>query len=330
MDLADAVIASDCRLQVYDIDEDFMPLISFLEEIRFKEECVLIIPSFFGACKLRNELMELLEQMEMPIIFDDAQVFPMNPTISGSHKRPWFSVISFGKGKPVSAFGGGALISNSCDGNLNHNIFSDNKLSDSSSCFKDIVSHSNRAVKNAFKNLMGLSNTNLFVDKKTKIFDSLEELVYSKEYRGFTPQRINKLQMVFALKRFYFFKKRMKKRLSINKYFVQIAGTRKEFKYIKKQLSDMNFLPLCIKNEDRYNMLKILGSYGIQCTIFYYPLHQIPFYSKKYDLAECPNSERIFSNILILPYNLDYSNKKVIKMLHLVDKSLKELKRKDV
>lgn len=330
MDLADAVIASDCKLQVYDIDEEFMPLISFLKGIKFKKECALIIPSYFGACKLGDELMELLEQMDVPIIFDDAQVFPMTPLISGNYKRPWFSVISFGKGKPVSALGGGALISNTSDDILNSKIFSDNGFKNNSSWVKDILSHVNRAVKNAFKNFIGLSNTKLFVNKKIKIYDSLEELVYAKEYQGFTPQSINKLQMVFALKRFYFFKKTVKRRCSINEYFAQLAGTRKEFKYIKKQLSDMNFIPLCIENEDRYRVLKTLGGYGIQCTIFYYPLHLIPFYSKKYDLQECLNSESIFGSIVIIPYNLDYSNKKVVKMLDLVDKSLRELKNKQL
>ncbi len=324
MDLADAVIASDCKLQVYDIDEEFKPLMSFLEGIKFENECALIIPSYFGACKLGGELIQVLEQMEMPIIFDDAQVFPMTPLISGNYNKPWFSVISFGKGKPISALGGGALISNTGDGNLNNKIFSDSEFKSKSSCIKVILSHVNRAVKNVFKNSIGLSDTKLFVSKK--IFDSLEELVYAKEYQGFTPQGISKLQMIFALKRFYLFKKTVKRRCSINEYFAQLAETHKEFKYIKKELSHMNFIPLCIENEDRYKMLKTLGSYGIQCTIFYYPLHLIPFYAKKYDLQECPNSEALFSSIVIIPYNLDYNNKKVVKMLHLIEKSLSELK----
>lgn len=110
MELADTIYSCNCEMQVYDIADDFKPSIDTIKIINEDKHGVLILPSFFGKNQYSDEFLDVLSEMDIPIIFDEAQAFPNVSTKIYRKVDKCAIIISFGKSKPISSIGGGAVI----------------------------------------------------------------------------------------------------------------------------------------------------------------------------------------------------------------------------
>ena len=133
-------------------------------------------------------------------------------------------------------------------------------------------------------------------------YKSLEDLVFDKkQVNPNNTMEIDKLEIIMAYFRTIKYKKLYLKRRILKDDNLNLFG--------EKTFLNYNYLPLIINNANRYEFMKQLGKKGIQSTLYYYPIHLIPFYKEKWNLSRCPISEKIFSKIVILPFGIDYSNK---------------------
>jgi len=62
----------------------------------------------------------------------------------------------------------------------------------------------------------------------------------------------------------------------------------------------------------------------LQTTLYYYPIHLIPFYRNKYKLDKCPITEIIFSRIIILPFGIDYRNRELRNILKIINNEMEK------
>lgn len=129
-------------------------------------------------------------------------------------------------------------------------------------------------------------------------------------------ERITKLQIIMAYYKLIKFKKTYLKRNIKERINFEIFGDKNIIYY--------DFLPLKVDKSKRYETMRQLGEYGVQCTIYYYPLHLIPFYNKRFNLNNCINSKNIFEKIIIVPFGIDYSNKRINKLIKILNKLKKE------
>lgn len=300
MELADAIIKSDCNIKLYDIEESLKPNIQTLRKIAKDREGVLILTSLFGKNTYSEEFIKVLQEMTIPIILDEAQAFPnISLKLHKSIKKCGI-LISFGKSKPISAIGGGAIINKE----LVDNSFLKGKVVNNKNYFKDIYS----ILKARFNNIIRKRIYGNY--KKTDKYSSLEELISDKKEQYNEQQEINKIQIIMAYYRLKKYIQKYKNRKIKSHSIKNLFGD--------KSLCDYNYLPIMVNNKNRYNIMKNLGEKGIQCTIYYYPIHIIPFYLSKFELEKCVITERIFEQIVIIPFGIDYKNKDLKVILDIV------------
>lgn len=308
MELADTICRCNCEMQVYDIADDFKPSIDTIKIINEDKHGVLILPSFFGKNQYSDEFLDVLSEMDIPIIFDEAQAFPNVSTKIYRKVDKCAIIISFGKSKPISSIGGGAVINKELIDIEDENILKQEVQEER--YIRDIMKESRARVINQ------LERHHLVLKKKKKLYSSLEELVWNKMQCEDKTERITKLQIIMAYYRLIKFKKTYLKRNIKERINFEIFGDKNIIYY--------DFLPLKVDNSKRYETMRQLGEYGVQCTIYYYPLHLIPFYNKRFNLNNCINSKNIFEKIIIVPFGIDYSNKRINKLIKILNKLKKE------
>ena len=308
MELADAICRSNCDLKVYDIENNLKPSLNTLVEIGADRNGVLILPSLFGKNVYSKSFLDILSKLTIPVILDEAQSFPNISTKLHIHLKKYATIISFGKSKPIAGIGGGAFINNNLIPNLivkdmKKNIKEDTYIQD---IFKEILER--------FNNI--LIEHNLRKNNKT-MYRSLEDLVLNKSDNNIKTENISKLQIVMAYYNIKKYRKVYLRRNIKNQISMELFGD--------KNIIDYNFLPLKVDNTRRYTTMKLLADKGIQSTIYYYPLNLIPYYTNKFDLEECKNSQKIFEDVIIVPFGIYYSNKKINQIIKIIN----NLKRKD-
>ena len=290
IELADAIVKSNCNLKVYDIQENLKPSIKTLYKISQDSTAVLILPSLFGKDNYPNdEYLKVLSELSIPIILDEAQTFPNISFKLHSVIKKCAILISFGKSKPISSIGGGAVINKALLSNsskLHYKVNTNNY-------YKKIFVNCGLRIKNKIAKYFGIYSNK---------YKSLEDLVFDKkQVNPNNTMEIDKLEIIMAYFRTIKYKKLYLKRRILKDDNLNLFG--------EKTFLNYNYLPLIIINANRYEFMKQLGKKGIQSTLYYYPIHLIPFYKEKWNLSRCPISEKIFSKIVIIPFGIDYSNK---------------------
>lgn len=301
MELADSIIRSNCEIKVYDIQKDLTPNIETLRNISKDKKAVLILSSFFGKNTYSEEFIKVLENMEIPIILDEAQSFPNISLNLHNAISKCAILISFGKSKPISGIGGGAIINKNL---LKEKLIEKNLINDKK-YICDILYQIKERVLNKVRKYM--KKTPLNLDK----YKSLEELILDKKELIQKTEAISKLQIIVAYYRLKNYIKKYEKRKDFDYKINNIFGD--------KLLCDYNYIPLICNNENRYETMQELGKKGIQCTIYYYPLHLIPFYTNKFELENCINTENIFSKIIIVPFSIDYKKKNLQEIIKIIE-----------
>lgn len=302
MELADAICRSNCDLKIYDIENDLKPSLNTIVEIGADCEGVLVLPSLFGKNVYSKSFLDTLSKLTIPIILDEAQSFPNISLKLHINLKKYATIISFGKSKPIAGIGGGALINNNLlpdtmIRNFKKNIKEDTYIKD---IFKEILVRFNNV----------LIEHNLRKNNRT-IYESLEDLILNKKDDNIGTKCISKLQIIIAYYNIKRYKKVYLRRNIKNKISRELFGD--------KTIIDYNFLPLKVDNMRRYTTMKLLADRGIQSTIYYYPLNLIPYYTNKFDLGKCENSQKIFENIVIVPFGMYYSNKKINQIIKIIN-----------
>lgn len=303
MELADTICVSKCELKLYDIEENLQPSIETIKEIGNDKEGALILPSFFGKNKYTEEFLVELSKLSIPIIIDEAQAFPNIAREVYEKLDKCGIIVSFGKSKPISGIGGGAFI------NKNLVKCNESKLylnEEKKNYLKDIFEESRKRLNNQLKRFHVTRKEN------NKLFNSLEDLVFDKKTLIDKNEQITKLQMIIAYYRLIKYKKRYLDRNIENKINFELYGN--------KDLKDYNFLPIKVNNNLRYKVMKLLADNGIQTTIYYYPLHLIPYYRNIYDLEQCEKTIKLSESIIIVPFGIDYNNKKINEIIKILNK----------
>lgn len=289
LEVIDAIICTNCRIVLYDLDYTFLPEETFLKKIINETHTLLILPMFFGKQNIPYSIFSLLLNSNLPIIFDEAQSFPMKPTLGGIINKYWFSSLSFGPSKPCNGIGGGALVCH----------FEEDDTLQYFSYYKGKKHIKKRGVTR---------------------YKTLCELVNERgiENRIITP--INYYQIEKALLNCFSFLQYNDKLKTLDNWFLNKI---KSFPYIfdkNKKLSEYNFLPIFVDNNKRYSTMELFGRKGIQTTFYYYPIHMIPKYEQYIENNNklFPGSYNISSNILILPLNQTYDLSEIYQLLKLV------------
>ncbi len=113
-DLISAVVYAGGKPVLVDLEAD-RPWLGLAQlSAAITENTVAIIAvNLFGISERWPQLRELAEQQNIVLIEDSAQYFPAGDNLSQDRQQDWqgdLVVLSFGRGKPVSLLGGGAVL----------------------------------------------------------------------------------------------------------------------------------------------------------------------------------------------------------------------------
>jgi dTDP-4-amino-4,6-dideoxygalactose transaminase len=318
-ELADSVLSANYDLYLYEIDENLNPNQEFLKSMEMKTDIVLITPSIFGKNYYSKALHEYYLNQNYAIIFDEAQSFPIEPRVLGEVKKSWYSVISFGKSKPISSIsGGGLIIHNNADAELFDNIYCETETDKRS--YRKLYNnfYSNVVVKTVSKsNILKYWINKLGVGSIS--YSTLEEASINKIPQNIIPYKINILEAECAYLRIIYYLKKDKNQLincisQINNWFENdiVLPFNKDAKNQSKVI-------LSIPNHYRYYYSNELAKKGIQTTIYYYPLHKLAkYYHSKNE--KFLYTEVLASSLLILPINIDTSKNSIKKIINKMEK----------
>lgn len=305
-EIVDVVRQAKFKIRFYEIDQYYNPTEYFLKEINGKENVILLLTSLFGRTPISSMRMKYFHNQNYIIIYDEAQLYPMHPRMIGETEKIWFSIISFGKSKPVSSIGGGGLIIHN---SLLAKEFEDNILP---FCWHDFFLFIKEILKN-----------NMHIEKKG--YNSLEELHNHYKRKIIFDVSISDFQCGFAYMRLSEYKRRRFKNFlqkqilltTLLEVFGKDAG-----RLIRKDLRNQGVITLVVDNIKRTQLARELSSYGIQTTFYYSPLHLI----EKQDLEIKENYDYTYylsERILIFPFNIDYQRNDVKRICHFLKKGLR-------
>lgn len=304
-EIVDVVKQAKFKIRFYEIDQYYNPAEEFLKEIDGKENVILLLTSLFGRTPILSMRMKYFQNQNYIIIYDEAQLYPMRPRMIGKTEKTWFSIISFGKSKPVSSIGGGGLII--------HNPFLVDKFEDNILPFH---------WHDFFIFVKEILNNNMHIGKKG--YNSLEQLHDHYKRKLIYNASITEFQCGFAYMRISEYKsKRFKNYLLKQKLvttLVEIYGNN-AVKLIRKDLRNQGVITLVVDNNRRTQIARELSNYGIQTTFYYYPLHLI----EKQDTEVKGNFDYTYylaGGILIFPFNIDYQRNDIKKICNLLKKGL--------
>jgi dTDP-4-amino-4,6-dideoxygalactose transaminase len=113
-DLISAAVFAGAKPVLVDIEADrpWMDLEQLSAKINAQTVAIIAV-NLFGIPERFEQLRPLSEQARALLIEDSAQTFPMHSPSGGNEKDSWqgdLVVLSFGRGKPVSLLGGGAVL----------------------------------------------------------------------------------------------------------------------------------------------------------------------------------------------------------------------------
>jgi len=296
-ELADAIIGAGLKIKTYDLQNNLTPSISVLNKVGSDKKGIFILTSLFGKTKYSSEFIAELQKINQPIILDEAQAFPNVDIELHAKIKKCAVAISFGKSKPIAGIGGGAIINK---GLVNNNFGKDNVI-----LFDDYARQVKHLTWSRLKNV--LINAKLIKEQPPK-FSSLEQLLKYRKINQIKNINISKLEIIIASKNLKKYLKKYKKRKKLEVKNINLFGD--------KKIEDYNFFSLNLNN--RYEKMKQLGDKGIQCTIYYFPLHLNNIYNV--NSPQCKNCENIFKNIVIVPFGINYKPKKLKKILKILTK----------
>ncbi|MBB6022354.1 dTDP-4-amino-4,6-dideoxygalactose transaminase [Paenibacillus sp. JGP012] len=307
-ELADSVISAGLTLNVYDITDDFRPELEFVRSLIGVQQAAFLIPALFGSRSIPSELMDVLHQLKMPVIFDEAQSFPMAPQFRGTTPGAFFSVISFGKSKPLSSIGGGALIVHQPEMNTMFTTYSEDALQHQEPWFPYLRAVTRRQLSKYswWRKVNGLQYR----------YADLAALHRAQQIRQRKPRGITLLQAQMALRRLQFFLKQMERqKVHVPGLLDALESTfgKQTLRFVLAR-DQQCLLPIRIPNHKRKKIGAYLAQKGVQTTFYYYPLHNIERYKERFQLHDCFNADRIFSEILLLPIHTDTPPRHIKKL----------------
>lgn len=302
-EIVDVVKQAKFKIRFYEIDQYYNPVREFLNEIEGKENIILLLTSLFGRTPISNDRMKYFQNQNYIIVYDEAQLYPMRPRMTGKTEKLWFSIISFGKSKPVSSIGGGGLII--------HNPSLTDKFEDNVLSFH---------WEEFLKYIIEVLKNNMHTVKKG--YNSLEELHDHYKRKIIHNTSITEFQCDFASMRIGEYKRKDFKNFLLKqelvKTLIEIYG-KDISEFMREDLRNQGVITLAVDNNERAQIARELSSYGIQTTFYYYPLHlleeQDMGIEEKFDYTF-----RISGEILIFPFNTDYQRNDVKKMCKLLKK----------
>ncbi|WP_010301779.1 aminotransferase DegT [Candidatus Odyssella thessalonicensis] len=237
---------------------------------------VIIIPEFFGFRDHKQELIKYFLDLGITIIIDKAQSFPsiIKPTIPIKHNNLLY-LLSFGRSKPISGPGGGALIRTNGE-------------------FEPI---SKKVMSWRFLPVTGCC-------KLSDLTESVLKSAMPGEFKGSIlkedlPEELNdKLHLFFS--RTLFMEqawKRLKENLPAEK-----------LQLIKGIFGYPSIMALYAKH--RFNLANRLFERGIQATWYYYPLSTISFF-KDCIIEYTEGTQTFIDNILIIPWGIRHTDEQI-------------------
>lgn len=255
----------------------FFDYVDFLTEenvdyIYHKGADIIIWPTFFGAKKRDSTLLNKLLRSERIVILDEAHAFPLqekNPTNNGFI----YSLVSFGKNKPLAGIAGGALISHHIPFRAQELAVSSLKMSSQPLRFTHL------------KGLLEEQYPKIILDSRLS-YEEIGEIDAS-----ITRHHLEKHKETYQ------------QRLVWWNVLKEILPC--EWKsFINNCIGFPSILSLSLV--DRFEFSKELTKSGIQTTFYYYP---IPLISSFKDFPHQPLKETLdcASRVLILPWSLNQS-----------------------
>ncbi|MFU7502424.1 MAG: hypothetical protein ACE1S7_03030 [Candidatus Tisiphia sp.] len=266
---------------------------------------IFIIPSFFGYRSNIKQKLNLLKQRKNTyFIVDFAQAFPLEE-LNSIHDYQTAFLFSFGKSKALATAGGRVIIfPKGCDCDVNTQLNLEQSLSNLSENLIKEVSH-----KEVYE-----SDIKILLQKKYNINVKNTPIKVSM-----IPKIISK-QIDINYQRYLVSKDILKERYKLLKSIFLKANKIKLLAFCMHIDDTPIILALNIKYGLRYNFSTYLAKCGIESTWYYYPLHLQRIYKKKY-YSNFSSTEMIASNILILPFSLNQSDKEI----NLLTKTLKKI-----
>lgn len=241
--------------------------------------CALIWPQLFQERSLSVTSREAIRKKGLLLINDEAQLFPHS---SPNECKAPITLFSFGHSKRLAAVGGGGIC-----------------LHDQQIPLKEIKKISRHIKVSRIKNFLIGKIKNYFTHSRKlerKLDDLLEKNPFIKSCLYLTP--ISDDQKRIA-------------EVSIGQYENQkqqfqtdICRLRRLVPAKSLSLIDKNnpsAVAIRLPNQDRYEISKKLADFGIQTTWYYFPLNRLSFL-QQYASEETPNTEKISSELLILPF----------------------------
>lgn len=317
-EVIDSVLSSGCVPVLYDIDADLNPDKNILEKVSSRDDIVFILPSFFGVNKTTKEFKEYFNSRKYIVIYDEAQSFPMTTRYFGCNTQRVYSVVSFGVSKPISACGGGGLISHFNSGIINDLLKKNNEklLSEFLSCLYSVIIEKIRI----FPFLRNFVDNHIV---KRKQYDSLEKLQKNMKIEKIIPTEISVYKERLAYQRVLEYRKWSTNSKVLFERKELIREIENQFGkdslcLLKDDICKQGVVTVFLDSSERYKVASKLAKIGIQNTIYYLPVSSIMRYNNNYKYPLQKNNstftDKLIDSILIIPCNLDYNHKEISKL----------------
>lgn len=277
-----------------------------LEKLVNKKTLGIIITHLHGQIYDLNKIKKIIDKYQLVIFEDCAHSFPINYQVGKIKKSNFFSIklLSFGSGKFVTAFGGGALACN----NQKLSKYLKKSLKEPKSV---LVENTSTLVKAGLYILISqpivayftlkpaLAISYLLKNKKVED-DKFDESISKPKYIDGMNQFQKKLLFLQLINLKSKIKSIIKKRQKIAKYW--------SHKFAKKQLNE-NFcfqLPIAVDNPDNFIWQMWKQDIDVQMDYCSY-LPKLVKNKKEFS----KNKLNFFENIVYLPSNQYLSNEKI-------------------
>jgi dTDP-4-amino-4,6-dideoxygalactose transaminase len=305
-----AILRADCVPEFIDIGSDLLMDSNKIEPaISIKSKAILVAHLFGNFIDMRP-ISAIAEKYGLAIIDDAAQAYGTSGRYGTLGSSGLFGVLSFGPYKPFCATKGGAIVTNSeeifekakkqVESMNSSNVDSFNRL------WKILIKLKYRKYfyrvirKHQKKRKEVLLERSLFEDFKITRIANYDAGLVNAQLSDFAKIQSLKSKLEY---------------LFVNKLeefpFVRIFNETQIFKVPNKIVLMINTLygdPNKIFNVD--NLMRYLYKNGIESEKGYYPVHMMDKYSH-FKSNSLVNTERIWDKILLLPLNLEMSEKNV-------------------
>lgn len=270
---------------------------------------IILWPNFFGYRKRNKKILNYIDELNIDIILDEAQSFP-----SGIITVNYKTLISLGITKRLSGIGGGALLlPNKKEAESFSNfIKKSKKKSFQNQLFITTIKFLKRIL------YLGTCSSKKNFEKELPVL--LEKKITAYLKKDFPSTSIRNIELAIANRRLLQLKKyhneiiNLYEKLSI---FCAKNFGESSMDIISDVLEYPTIFAVKLDPKKRYIVSEWLSKIKIQTTWYYYPLNRVKVFSD-YQSEKTPNSDKLASEILILPFNLRHclkNNSQYLKIL---------------